>query len=225
MIVLERRPAARRADARASRPAAPSGPVYRRIRNEGPMNGFGYSWFDDRLARAGLTRPRLLAREPDGEGPSFGYEALNLVDGRRSVGEIRDDLAATLGAGAGRGGGGISGRARAARRAGKGERLMDLGIAGRSAIVCASSKGLGRACATELARAGARVAINGRDAELLEQVRGEIAAETGAEVIAIAGDMSTPEGRAALLGAFPRGRHPRQQQWRAAAARFPRGRS
>ena len=62
------------------------------------MNGFGYSWFDDRLARAGLTRPRLLARAADGPGPSFGYEALNLVDGRRSVGEIRDALAATVGA-------------------------------------------------------------------------------------------------------------------------------
>ena len=74
-----------------------SGPVYRRVLREGPMDGFGYSWFDDRLARAGLTRPRLLAREPDGEGPSFGYEALNLVDGRRSLGEIRDDLAATVG--------------------------------------------------------------------------------------------------------------------------------
>ena len=60
------------------------------------MNGFGYSWFDDRLARAGLTRPRLLAREA-GPGPSFGYEALNLVDGRRSVGEIRDALAASVG--------------------------------------------------------------------------------------------------------------------------------
>jgi 3-oxoacyl-[acyl-carrier protein] reductase len=80
---------------------------------------------------------------------------------------------------------------------------MDLGIKGRSAIVCASSKGLGRACATELARAGARVAINGRDAAFLERVRGEIATETGAEVIAVVGDMSTPEGRAALLGAFP----------------------
>ncbi|HVQ09584.1 MAG TPA: SDR family oxidoreductase [Allosphingosinicella sp.] len=80
---------------------------------------------------------------------------------------------------------------------------MDLGIKGRNAIVCASSKGLGRACAIELARAGARVAINGRDAEALETVRGEIAAETGAEVIAIVGDMSTSEGRAALLGAFP----------------------
>lgn len=79
---------------------------------------------------------------------------------------------------------------------------MDLGIAGRTAIVCASSKGLGRACAVELARAGARVAINGRDAALLEKVRAQIADETGAEVIAIPGDMSTPQGRAALLGAF-----------------------
>jgi hypothetical protein len=78
-------------------PVAPSGPVYRRIRREGPMNGFGYSWFDDRLARAGLTRPRLLAREPAWEGPSYGYEALNLVDGRKSVAEIRDVLTATLG--------------------------------------------------------------------------------------------------------------------------------
>ncbi len=80
------------------RPVALAGPVYRRIRNEGPMNGFGYSWFDDRLARAGLTRPRLLAREPAWDGPSYGYEALNMVDGHRSVGEIRDELTATLGA-------------------------------------------------------------------------------------------------------------------------------
>jgi hypothetical protein len=81
-----------------ARPIEPSGPVYRRIRREGPMDGFGYSWFDDHLAQAHLPRPRLLAREPDGEGAPFGYEALNLVDGRRSVGEIRDELAATVGA-------------------------------------------------------------------------------------------------------------------------------
>ena len=73
------------------------GPVYRRVLREGPMDGFGYSWFDDRLARAGLTRPRLLAREA-GPGPSFGYEALNLVDGDRTVGEIRNMLAASIGA-------------------------------------------------------------------------------------------------------------------------------
>jgi len=81
----------------AMRSGARPGPVYRRIRRDGPMNGFGYSWFDDHLAQARLTRPRLLARET-GPGPSFGYEALNLVDGRRSAGEIRDALAATVGA-------------------------------------------------------------------------------------------------------------------------------
>jgi len=80
---------------------------------------------------------------------------------------------------------------------------MDLGIKGRSAIVCASSRGLGRACATALALAGVRVAINGRDAALLDKVRDEIAAETGADVIAVPGDISSAEGRAALLGAFP----------------------
>ena len=80
---------------------------------------------------------------------------------------------------------------------------MDLGIAGRNAIVCASSRGLGRACAVELARAGARVLINGRDAERLEKAREEIAAETGAEILAVAGDMSTEAGRAALLDALP----------------------
>jgi aminopeptidase YwaD len=79
-------------------PAVPSGPVYRRIRREGPMDGFGYSWFDDHLARAGLSRPRLLARAGNGPGPAFGYEALNLVDGRRSVGEIGEALAVTVGA-------------------------------------------------------------------------------------------------------------------------------
>ena len=80
---------------------------------------------------------------------------------------------------------------------------MDLGISGRNAIVCASSRGLGRACAAALARAGARVAINGRDPERLARTRDEIAAETGAEIIAVAGDMSDEAGRAALLAAFP----------------------
>ena len=78
-------------------PSNVSGPVYRRILNQGPMDGFGYSWFDDRLARAGLVRPRLLSREDYGWGPSLPYEALNLIDGRRSVGEIRDALAASVG--------------------------------------------------------------------------------------------------------------------------------
>jgi 3-oxoacyl-[acyl-carrier protein] reductase len=80
---------------------------------------------------------------------------------------------------------------------------MDLGISGRNAIVCASSRGLGRACAAALARAGARVVINGRDATRLAAVRDEIAADTGAEILTVAGDMSTEEGRAALLDALP----------------------
>jgi 3-oxoacyl-[acyl-carrier protein] reductase len=80
---------------------------------------------------------------------------------------------------------------------------MDLGIAGRSAIVCASSRGLGRACAVELARAGVRLLINGRDADRLEKVRKEIADETGADVLAVAADLTTEEGKAALLAAMP----------------------
>jgi hypothetical protein len=61
------------------------------------MNGFGYSWLDDQLARARLPRPALLSRAPSFDGPSFGYETLNLVDGVRTVQQIRDELAATVG--------------------------------------------------------------------------------------------------------------------------------
>jgi 3-oxoacyl-[acyl-carrier protein] reductase len=80
---------------------------------------------------------------------------------------------------------------------------MDLGIADRNAIVCASSRGLGRACAVELAKAGARVVVNGRDADRLAAVRDEIAGETGAEILAVAADLSTEAGRGALLAAMP----------------------
>ncbi|MDV6329246.1 SDR family oxidoreductase [Asticcacaulis sp. 201] len=80
---------------------------------------------------------------------------------------------------------------------------MDLGIKGRYAIVCASSQGLGRACATELARAGCVVVINGRDAEKLNAVAEELREETGAQIIAIAGDVASPETQAALMGAVP----------------------
>jgi hypothetical protein len=79
-------------------PAAPNNPVYRRKESlKGPMDGFGYSWFDDHLKQAGLERPALLARESDRNGPSFGYEALNLVDGKRNVQEIRNALAVSAG--------------------------------------------------------------------------------------------------------------------------------
>jgi len=79
------------------RQAYGDGTVYRRNPDlKGPMDGFGYSWLDDHLKRKGLPRPALLARETSEDGPSFGYETLNLVDGRRSVQEIRDTLAATV---------------------------------------------------------------------------------------------------------------------------------
>ncbi len=80
---------------------------------------------------------------------------------------------------------------------------MDLGIAGRKAIVCASSKGLGRACATSLAEAGCEVVVNGRNREALETTAAEIRKATGAKVIAVAADVATPEGQKALLEACP----------------------
>ena len=78
---------------------------------------------------------------------------------------------------------------------------MDLGLKGRTAVVCASSRGLGRACATELARAGCKVVINGRDTATLTAVATEIHRATGAEVIPVAGDVGTRDGQEALLAA------------------------
>ena len=80
---------------------------------------------------------------------------------------------------------------------------MDLGIAGRRAIVCASSRGLGRACAEALAAEGASVVVNGRDAAKLEATAREIRAKTGAEVTAVAADLCSEDGRAKLLAACP----------------------
>jgi len=79
---------------------------------------------------------------------------------------------------------------------------MDLGIAGRKAIVCASSKGLGKACALALAQAGCHVVVNGRNAEKLEATAHEIRA-TGAEVVAVPGDVGDAQVREALLAACP----------------------
>lgn len=78
---------------------------------------------------------------------------------------------------------------------------MDLGITGKTALVCASSRGLGRGCAMALAREGARVVINGRDAARLDRTAQDIAQATGAQVIAVAADVGTEAGRAALLDA------------------------
>src|SRR5450631_1443021 len=80
---------------------------------------------------------------------------------------------------------------------------MDLGIAGRKAIVCASSRGLGKACAQALAEAGCEVVINGRDAKMLVATAAEIAKATGARIIPVAADVATPEGQKALLAACP----------------------
>ena len=80
---------------------------------------------------------------------------------------------------------------------------MDLGIAGRNAIVCASSKGLGRACARALARAGCRVVVSGRHRDVLKSTAADIRAATGAEVVDVAGDLCDPEVREALLKACP----------------------
>lgn len=67
---------------------------------------------------------------------------------------------------------------------------MDLGLQGKVAVVAAASKGLGRACARELAREGARVVICARDAAALQATRDALAAETGAEVLAVPADMT-----------------------------------
>jgi 3-oxoacyl-[acyl-carrier protein] reductase len=80
---------------------------------------------------------------------------------------------------------------------------MDLGIAGRKAIVCASSRGLGRACAHRLAEAGCEVVVNGRDKAKVEATTAEIAKATGAKVIPVVADVSTRDGQAALFAAMP----------------------
>ena len=99
---------------------------------------------------------------------------------------------------------------------------MDLGIAGRKAIVCASSRGLGKACARALAEAGCEVVINGRDAKKLEAAAAEIASATGAKVIAGRGRRRHARRAEGAVRRLPAARHPGQQQCRAAAARFPR---
>lgn len=80
---------------------------------------------------------------------------------------------------------------------------MDLHIAGRKAIVCASSQGLGKACALSLSREGVKVFINGRNADKLRAAADEIARETGNEVVPAVADITTEAGRAALVAACP----------------------
>ncbi|HKD08795.1 MAG TPA: SDR family oxidoreductase [Bryobacteraceae bacterium] len=70
---------------------------------------------------------------------------------------------------------------------------MDFGLAGKSALVLAASKGLGRACALALAREGASVTINSRESDLLEKTAAEIRAETGMRVHCEPGDVTDPD--------------------------------
>lgn len=76
---------------------------------------------------------------------------------------------------------------------------MDLGLKGRKAIVCASSKGLGRACAEALAEAGCDLVLNGRNEETLTEAAEKIRKTFGVNVKAVAADVSTAEGQAELL--------------------------
>src|SRR5450755_4264650 len=80
---------------------------------------------------------------------------------------------------------------------------MNLGIEEKRAIVCAASEGLGRGCASALAREGVRVTISARTRDTLEATARAIEAETGTPVAAVVADVATPEGRAALLAACP----------------------
>ena len=78
---------------------------------------------------------------------------------------------------------------------------MDLGISGKSAIVCASSKGLGLGCARALAEAGVNLVMNARGADVLEAVAEDIRKEFGVNVATVAADITDADGRDAVLRA------------------------
>ena len=79
---------------------------------------------------------------------------------------------------------------------------MDLGIRGKTALVCAASKGLGKGCAAALAREGVNVVITARGRDELEKTSSELKAH-GVKVVPVVGDITTPEGREAALKACP----------------------
>jgi 3-oxoacyl-[acyl-carrier protein] reductase len=83
------------------------------------------------------------------------------------------------------------------------EDIMDLGIRGRKAIVCASSKGLGRGCAQALAEAGCDLVLNGRRADVLAATAGDIRRRHGVNVTEIVGDISDPAIQEAMIAAAP----------------------
>ena len=73
--------------------------------------------------------------------------------------------------------------------------IMELGIRGRRAVLCGSSRGLGFACAQALAAEGVDVVINGRDADRLEVAATKLAENISSRVIPVVGDVTTEEGR------------------------------
>ena len=78
---------------------------------------------------------------------------------------------------------------------------MDLGIRGKSALVCGASRGLGKACALALAREGVNLTIVARTRDALERTAAEIAQKSGVKVVSVAADLTTPHGRTAAVGA------------------------
>ncbi len=78
---------------------------------------------------------------------------------------------------------------------------MDLGLRGKKAIVCASSQGLGFACARSLVREGATVFINGRNQERLAEASRKIEKETGSSVTLVVADLNETQGRTNLIEA------------------------
>jgi 3-oxoacyl-[acyl-carrier protein] reductase len=80
---------------------------------------------------------------------------------------------------------------------------MDLGIEGRTALVTGSSRGLGKACALALAAEGVNVVINGLSEENLDRAEREILGQASIEVVTVAADINTSEGRERVLGACP----------------------
>src|SRR5689334_9372870 len=80
---------------------------------------------------------------------------------------------------------------------------MDLGIRGRTALVCAASKGLGKGCAAALAREGVNLVVVARGREALEATAAELRGRHGVEVAAVAADVTSEAGRAAALAACP----------------------
>src|SRR2546426_9686700 len=81
---------------------------------------------------------------------------------------------------------------------------MDLGLAGRVALVCGSTKGLGRAVAKALAQEGARVAVNGRHADSVKQAAHQLSSEAAEAVMPFVADVSDPAQAGDLVG---RGHH------------------